>query len=302
MTPLSRRRFLAVAGAAAAGGLMGFPASGRSRDTYVWRGVALGAPAEIRIDIGDRESAAAIVARCRNEIVRLEHLFSLYVRDSALNRLNRDGHLDAPDADLVALLTIARSVHRATGGAFDPTIQPHWARLARHHSGQGDDRWSATVTGFDHVAVASDRIAFARPGMALTLNGIAQGYITDRVADLLRSEGVDHTLVNVGEMRALGGRSDGSSWPVRLAGGGLVALEDRALATSDAAGTTFDAEGRVSHILDPKTGRPAPIGRQVSVEAQTAALADALSTGLVLLPPEAAADIAASFAGVRVVG
>ncbi|GLI92757.1 hypothetical protein LMG27198_17490 [Methylocystis echinoides] len=55
--------------------------------------------------------------------------------------------------------------------------------------------------------------------MALTLNGIAQGYITDRVCDLLRREGVGHTMVDMGELRALDVRPDGSLWRVGLENG-----------------------------------------------------------------------------------
>ena len=184
---------------------------------------------------------------------------------------------------------IAAAVHSATGGAFDPTIQPLWAAYAEAHAQGAAPTEEALAealsrTGWSAVSVSSARIGFDRPGMALTLNGIAQGYIADRVARLFEAEGLGNILIDTGELRALGGSPQGGDWPVTLASGGTVALRDRALATSAPGGTTFDSAGRVGHMIDPRTGRPARVsGRSVSVSAPTAALADALSTAACIL-------------------
>jgi thiamine biosynthesis lipoprotein len=119
--------------------------------------------------------------------------------------------------------------------------------------------------------------------MALTLNGIAQGYIADRVADMLGAEGLTDILIDTGEFRALGSRPDGTAWPVKLAAGGEVPLVARALATSAPLGTTFDEGASVGHILDPRSGTPAPARwREITVSSPSAALADALSTAACL--------------------
>ena len=95
---------------------------------------------------------------------------------------------------------------------------------------------------------SDDRVALIRHGAAITLNGIAQGYATDRVVDMLRQAGLSTTLVNMGEIRAIGARPDGAPWRVGLADpdrpGALtetVDLVDRAVATSAGAGFRFDA-------------------------------------------------------------
>ncbi|PTE15814.1 thiamine biosynthesis protein ApbE, partial [Cereibacter changlensis JA139] len=66
---------------------------------------------------------------------------------------------------------------------------------------------------------------------ALTLNGIAQGFIADRVPELLKAEGVGDILVDTGELRALGGHPEGGGWPVALASGEALTLRDMALAS-----------------------------------------------------------------------
>ena len=138
--------------------------------------------------------------------------------------------------------------------------------------------------------------------MAITLNGIAQGYITDRVADLLTAQGLRQVLVDMGEIRALGGRRDGSGWPVHIAASSgnrlarrTVLLDNRALATSATLGTTFDAAGRLGHIVDPRTGYPVSEPRQVTVEAPSATIADGLSTALCLMSGNDAGGVLGTF-------
>lgn len=266
---------------------------------YRWRGVVLGAPASIVIAHGDNEKARRVVTDSLAEIARLERIFSLYRTDSALTALNRSGALSDPPADLLALLSVGRRVHRASKGAFEPTLQPLWRLYADHfvrmpedRDGPGAEKIAAAMTrvGFDRVAIDAGRIAL-EPGMALTLNGIAQGFIADRVADLMRAAGIRNTLIDLGEIQALGRRGDGRPWRagIRAPGGAgrlltTMELSDTALATSGDDGTQFDPAGRFGHILDPRTGRPAQANRSVSVRAASAALADALSTAMFVMP------------------
>ncbi len=308
MTAATRRRFLLIAaGTAFAGATWGWPGEAKSRVT--WRGMSLGARAQILIDHADRDAAEECLEACRREIDRLESEFSLFRSDSAIARLNASGRIDAPSGDLLQILSIAASVNAASGGFFDPTVQPLWEAYARFYT-EASPRAASTLRleealgriGLRHIHFDAGRIAFARQGMALTLNGIAQGYITDRLAELFHARGFDHVLVDMGEIRAVGAQQDGRAWPVTIAGANrVVGLKDRALATSATLGTAFDHAGSVGHILDPRSGRPAMGRRQVTVAAPTATLADALSTALCAAPEHAAADILAAFPEARLV-
>lgn len=283
---LSRRRFLAISAA------LCLPGAARAQDIYTATGQAIGARVTLRLSHPD---APAIAARAMAEIARLEQVFSLYRTESALMRLNASGTLEAPPFELLECLTLAGAVHRASAGLFDPTVQPLWALYAET-AVQGrlpteDEREAAlALTGWPRLRLGPDRIVLD-PGMALTLNGIAQGYIADRVAMLLEAEGLGDILIDTGEFRALGGDPRGGGWPVQLAQGGEVNLRSRALATSSPLGTTFDAAGRLGHILDPRTGKPAvPVWQAVSISAPSAALADALSTAACLMEVKAAVE------------
>lgn len=306
MPAIDRRRFLSVsAGIAATAAL---PKAWAAAPLHQWRGVALGADASITLAHPDAER---LVDRALAEIRRLEGVFSLYRADSALTRLNAAGHLAAPPFELLECLALCGRVHAASGGLFDPTIQPLWRLYAERHAAGGVPDAAALAdtlarVGWDGVAFDSGAIRFRRPGMALSLNGVAQGAIADRVAALLAAEGLTDILVNTGEFRALGGDPRGGAWPVRLAEEGrllpdAVPLRDRALASSAPRGTSFDGAGRVGHILDPRTGRPtAAPWRLVSVTAPAAGLADAVSTALCLIDDRAAIDrVLAAFPGAR---
>ena len=292
---LTRRRFLSVSAAA-----LGLPAMARAAEPYVWQGIALGARATLRLTHPD---APAIAARAAAEIARLEAIFSLYRADSALMQLNATARLSPAPPELLECLTLAGSVHRASGGLFDPTVQPLWALWASHAAAGSRPPAAALAQarargGWTDLRLDEGRIALS-PGMALTLNGIAQGYIADRIATLLAAEGLTDILIDTGELRALGGTPEGGAWPVSLAQGGQVELRAQALATSAPLGTVFDAAGRHGHILDPRSGEPAqPVWRGISITAPSAALADALSTAACLMTsaPEIHA-LAAAFPG-----
>jgi FAD:protein FMN transferase len=315
---VQRRRFLRIsAGLAAAAALPALAAASGAR-LAARQGVLLGAEADIRLYHSDARFAETAIDACFAEAARLESVFSLHRADSALSRLNRDGRLDAPPAELVELLRAAIDFGHATGGAFDVTVQPLWALYAGHFAAQGavaggpddaDIARARSMVDFRRVDVAARRIALGQAGMAVTLNGIAQGYITDRVTALLRARGFDNVLVNLGEFSALGAHADGTPWRVALPDPRqpwrrlrTLALTGSAVATSG--GTQFDAAGHHHHLFDPRNGRSAGQYRSVSVIAPDATSADALSTGLSVLEPDAARRALAAFpqAGALFVG
>lgn len=294
----TRRRFLAISAAAVT-----VPNLGTAQPVYTWQGVALGARATLRLAHPD---AKAISARVAIEISRLEDIFSLYRTDSSITKLNRAGALNAPPFELLECLSLAGAVHAASGGRFDPTVQPLWACYAKASAiGTSPDeearKKAHELTGWNRITFDPRSITM-RPGMSLTLNGIAQGYIADRVAEMLSAEGLTNILIDTGELRALGTHPDGNAWPIKLAAGGEVPLVARALATSSPFGTTFDKTQQVGHILDPCTGQHSRnIWREITVSAGSAALADALSTAVCLFETHAEIDTClAQFLDVRV--
>lgn len=281
---INRRRMLTILAGSAALSMTGARAAVKPAQ---WRGIALGAPARI---ILDHPRAEDLIRRSVIEIARLENIFSLYRADSDLSRLNRSGTLEDPALELVELLSRCAALHERTGGAFDPTVQALWSLYAESHSrGQSPDEGQITralsKTGWEGIELSSRRIAYRRPGMAMTLNGIAQGFIADRIAELMRANGVRDVLINTGEITALGLAPDNAPWQVAVQDerNSDVPLTDKAIATSAPLGTTFDAGETVGHIIDPRSGYPGGRWTSVTVIARSAAEADGLSTGFALM-------------------
>jgi len=264
---LTRRMFLVSAAAAAL-------APART-ERLEWRGAALGAEARVVL-AGPRDRAEAALTAVAAEIRRLEALFSLHRPESQLSRLNREGRLALPAGDLRRLLRRAQAWRRRTEGAFDARVQPLWtARAAGRVAGPvppGGVEVSATAASLS-------------PGTALTLNGIAQGTIADRVAALLARHGFRPEMVDAGELRLAAGQAV----TIRHAGLRLHPGAASAAATSAPGALGFPGGGH--HLFDPRTGQSPGHWRAVTVLAPTAETADALSTAFAVSSPDRVGDL-----------
>ncbi len=305
-TTMTRRRLIGISAAAA--GMALLPLRGRAAtvpEAVTWQGEAMGAQASLVIHHPDRAKAEGLAEATVAEVRRLERIFSLYRDDSDLTLLNRQGFLIAPPRELVEILRQGREIWALTGGAFDPTVQPLWDAYRRHFSTPGASeagppasviRENLARVGLDRLACSADRIELPAKGAALTLNGIAQGYVTDKVVALLKAGGIERSMVDMGESRAIGSAPGDRPWRVGIADPRdgsrilkVLEVEDRAVATSSPSGFRFDEEGKFSHIIDPLSGAAPQRHASVTVVAGQAALADALSTAFNLMDRDAIA-------------
>ena len=234
---------------------------------------------------------------------------STWKPDSDLMRLNRApiGVSVAIPDDLARVLALGLRIGRASGGAFDIGMGD-----AVHAWGFGPA--AANVQGIRTAMAASRRPAHELLELegtlvrkcgpiTLDLNGIAKGYGVDRLADTLRSFGIDAALVGIdGEMRAQGLRPDGEAWTIaieapdtdRRAPHAILNLQDASVATSGDYRHWVTVEGRqLSHTMDPRRGAPLLSSpASVTVIAPSCAEADAWATALMVVGPEAGAALA----------
>lgn len=251
-------------------------------------GVAAGAAARYAADVFDT------VAAC-------ERVMSRHRADAALARLNAEGVVVS--RELARALALARRLSAATAGAFDPTVEPLmalWRRAARHGP-PTRRRLRAAVrrVGWHGLALGRDRVRLGTAGMALDLGAIGKGIALDRAAARLRRSGCRAAFLNFGESSLLAiGRPPRGRWRVALRhplGGfaGTFTLRDRACSTSATLGRTTRVGGpRVGHVVDPRTGRPLDGVAQVTVLARSAAVAEALSTAVLVLGRDAMDSLA----------
>lgn len=302
---MNRQQFLRVAlGLGALASLGGAAAAGPAplwrRRTLLGFGTTLSLQAAHADERTLERALDAAVAALR----RIEAQMSLFDPDSALSRLNRDGVLSEPPAELLEVLRIAQAVSRGSHGAFDVTVQPLWRtfeaaqREARLPTADEVAAARARV-GWRGLEVSAQRVRLRRPGMAVTLNGIAQGYAAGQVRRVLARHGVRHALVDAGEFAPLGRNAQARDWTLGIAdprdAAALLARllgDGRCVATSADSATSFSADHRHHHIFDPSTGYSPPALAAVTVAAPSGALADALTKALFVAGPQHALALA----------
>jgi thiamine biosynthesis lipoprotein len=255
-----------------------------------WQGVALGGIASLQLAHESGDKAKIALKTVVSELQRLEKIFSLYDPTSAVSNLNRQGFLKTPPMELVTLLSTAQDISVLTNGAFDVTVQNLWE--AEQSSSPNDD--VLRNIGFERIRISSQVITLGK-GQKLTLNGIAQGAITDHLTSMLKRLGFKDMIINAGEIRALGQHPNGRPWRVALGneGGPMIALDKGAVATTKPNETSV-------HLFNPNTGAKGSEFARVSVVAPTATLADGLSTALAVTEGEKWQAIIAGFKDIHV--
>lgn len=295
---LSRRQFLkitAAAGALAAGGVwLGRQQSPRLTTLRQTR-LLMGTVINLAVITAEPARGQSAIESTFAEMERLIGYFDHRQPASLVARLNQAGQLSNAPPELVDLLGQALEYSRLTGGAFDISVKP---LLDHYRAGQTADRPELRQrVGYRQLKLEGSAISFEQPGMAITLDGIAKGRVVDAATTVLKSAGYNNVLVEAGgDLVGSGRRADGTPWRVgianpRPASGPEIltatAVTAGAMATSGDYMNSFSSDFRLHHILDPRTGRsPAQIA-SATVLAPTATAADALSTALMVLGPEA---------------
>lgn len=254
------------------------------------------------------QAAQAAFERMRG----LEAVLSQYRPDSPLSRLNAQGTLPRPPADLVRVLELAQQVARWTQGAFDVTVGP-LTRALREAAALGTLPAQETLEAqralvdYRQLYLSPQEIRLGMPGMALTLDGIGKGYVVDAGLETLAEHGFDQALVNAGGDLRVGGPAGDQDWRVGIQDPrgepGRVLLQAHfalaALATSGDYLQAYAPDYSWHHILNPLTGRSPHALVSATALAPSAALADALSTAFMVLGPDQGLSLARTVPGVE---
>jgi thiamine biosynthesis lipoprotein len=249
----------------------------------------LGTVLSFRVAHADATQAERALDAAVGTIRHVEAHMSLFNPDSAICRLNRDGVLRSPHPDLVRIFQLAQSVSVRSSGAFDVTVQPLWnsfeaARQQGSLPSALEVKTARAAVGWKGLEISSAEIRLRRPGMGVTLNGIAQGFAADLVRMQLQANGINQALINAGEWTSLGHPGAQRDWLLGIADPRLeqafmtrLAMGGRSIATSADSACTFSPDRRHHHIFDPHTGYSPTELAGVTVAAPSCALADALT-------------------------
>ena len=308
---LAAAALAALAGGAAAWGVSDSAPS--ARGAAVERELAaMGTSLRMRIEAADREGALRASEAALAAIAETEARLSTWRDDSELARLNAatPGETVALSAATAAELAAAARCGADTGGAFEPAV----GRLVDLWDLRGAGRFpterevAAALPASRRAAWRLDggRAARLHPATRLEEGGFGKGAGLDRaVAALAGVPGVSAAWLDLGGQTALLGAGPWSlavAHPDRRERAAVELLVDGGSVSTSGNGERGLRVGgeTLGHLLDPRTGRPAPDFGSLTVWAPNALLADCLSTGLYVLGPDAALAYAAAHPEVQV--
>jgi FAD:protein FMN transferase len=280
------------------------------QNEHIISGKTMGTTYSIKVVSNPSSNHPALGDAIEKRLKEINRSMSTYIKESEISRFNRIQDTNTPfmvSEDFWNVMAIARKLYRLTDGAWDGTVNPLvnlWGFGGRKSerkipSKQAIDEALKTI-GFKHL-VFGDTERYLRktnPAISLDLGSIAKGYGVDQISALLRENGYQHFLVEIGgEVYASGQKIDGAPWRIGinkpLPDASLnqvyrvVSIQNKGMATSGDYRNFFLKDGiRYAHILNPRTGYPA--GSTVvsaSVIADTCTFADGLATALVVMGP-----------------
>jgi thiamine biosynthesis lipoprotein len=277
------------------------------------RTAVMGTSLEVRLAAADRMEGLRASEAALRAIEAVERRLSTWAEHSELARLNAC----APDIPqplspaLAADLAAAAHWWRATGGAFDPAVGSLVAAWNLRGGGRVPApralRAARDAAGFDGLLLEADTATILRPGLSIEEGGFGKGVGLDAALSVLGETGARDVLLDLGGQLAL--RAWRAPTTIALADPrerSRVCLEltlrSGSVATSgNSERGRATSSGAVGHVLDPRTGRPAPDFGSLSVVAPDATAADCLSTGLFVLGPDAALAFARAHEGIDVI-
>lgn len=304
LLPGRRRLLKAIAGVAAAAGVVG--GSGwfvlrrdrnlfevRREQTLMQTSVAITCLADdvdkagIAIDNAFRRMADAVAVLTRFDAA------------SPVARLNRDGHLEQVPPELRDVLQRSLAISAVTDGDFDISVLPvlqYFESMRQPAMLDASDRVQIgqrdQLINYRRIALDAQGVRFTQPGMAITLDGLAKGYVIDQGIAALRASGIEHALVDAGgDVRAISGNDFKHQWHVGIVDPGnisqiasVVTMRNAALGTSGNYRIFYSADKKLFHVINPHTGYSPLNYSSVTVMAETSVDADAMSVAAASMP------------------
>ena len=286
------------------------PAVSEAQVEHLIKGRTMGTFYQVQVVTDDSEGISGLKEKVEKRLAEVNRSMSTYLPESEISRFNsfhQTGVKFKISDDFYQVMRVAEKIYQMSDGAWDGTVNPLVDLWGFGRQGIKTAipakteimRLRASV-GFHHIQiVAPGYLIKNRAQITIDLSSIAKGYGVDAIAAVLRNEGFENFLVEIGgEIFAAGLRKDGGQWRIGInrpqksaapnAVYKAVNLQDRAFATSGDYRNFFEVNGiRYSHVIDPKTGYPVSNGVvSASVTANNCTLADGLATAIMVMGAE----------------
>ncbi len=274
---------------------------------HLIQGRTMGTTYHIKVVTGYFQSIAGLKEKIEKRLDEINQSMSTYIKTSEISRFNdlrQVGVKFKISDDFFQVMSVAQEIYQLSDGAWDGTVNPlvdlwGFGRGGRRQDIPPKNQIAALMpaVGFHYIdLIAPGYLIKKLETVTLDLSSIAKGYGVDQVAGVIRKEGFQNYLVEIGgEIFASGVREDGQQWRVGINRPRkdasvndvykVVRLQNKAFATSGDYRNFFEVDGiRYSHVIDPKTGYPVSSGVvSVSIIAGSCTFADGLSTAIMVM-------------------
>ncbi|MEP7060413.1 MAG: FAD:protein FMN transferase [Actinomycetota bacterium] len=262
---------------------------------------ALGSTATVVTPSADHLSTA--VEQVEHEVCEIDRTCSRFRADSDLSRVNADpGRWVRVDDRFLEALKIAIEAARATGGGVDPTVGRAMEAIGYDRDfslvpgagRRGKAPIGVPARGCDGIELDAERGRVRIPvGVMLDLGATAKALAADHAAARASAAAGCGVMVSLGGDIAVAGASLQGGWTIGIAEdhrstpevGETISIIDGGVATSSTAVRRWAQGGtQVHHVIDPRTGLPAPeVWRTVTVAAASCVGANVASTNAVVI-------------------
>ncbi len=298
--------YLAVTGVVFAVLVAAYYFQKKNREHVTYTRMLMGTLVEVTLVDGNRVGFDNAAEKAFAEIKRDEEIFSSYKPESDAVRVSQAAGKNPVKVSLefIEALKTALKVSELSGGAFDPTIGA-LGRLWGYSGEKGvvpsKDEIKKALPLVDYKKVSVDEktgtVFLKTKGMTINLGGVAKGYIVSKAVEVLKKNGVTEGIIKAGGDMVAFRNKPGQGKPFKIGIQhprekgkllGVAHVTNGAVSTSGDYERFFIVAGRrLHHILDPKTGYPADKSMSVTIIGPDATKADALSTAIFVMGPEA---------------
>lgn len=262
------------------------------------------------------ERKASLQKAVQQQLDEDDRQLSTWKNDSVLSRFNqyRGSDPQPVSENMADIVSLSLRIGRKTAGAMDITVGPLvnlWGfgpdKQPVKEPTQAQIDAAKALTGLQHLRVIQKAegayLQKDLPGLYVDLSTVGEGFATDHLARLMEKEGINSYLVSVGgAVLTRGQNAQGQPWKVAIqkptdrenAVQAVVDLQGHGISTSGSYRNYYELDGkRISHVIDPVTGRPIQHKLvSATVIATTALEADGWDTGLMVLGEEKAKALA----------
>lgn len=251
------------------------------------------------------DASQEVLESIEDLVNQYEKRWSVTDSQSEISKLNNaNGSEVELSDDTSELLKFALDMCRQTDGMLDITIYPilkEWGFTTKRFQVPSEEEIAEAIQNIDYKKVILTGNTISIPeNVALDFGAVAKGYVSERISELLKKQGITSAIINLGgNIQLLGSKPDGSDFKISVQHPsnrdslGILELSEQNIATSNDTERFFeDADGkRYGHIINPKTGKPVENDLvSVVVISNCGGVSDALSTALYVMGKEKAIE------------